>query len=240
VTPLEIIDAIEEQRAAMIEVSTGGYARIDELEPGYKERRAKIRHELAKLRLEDHNPYSNLRRWYDRWSAGDLPTYKSRRKFINDIYDPLVERLSDVLTIGSGLFKGVTGWERVDRVIDRIRKGLESASTEEDFQTIGLLCREALISVSQAVFDPVRHIFPDQLHVSTTDAKRMLEAIFNSELPGDSNDETRRHAKASLDLANALQHRRTAAFRDAALCAEATVSVVNIIAIIFGRRTPPT
>ncbi len=239
-TPLEIINVIEEQRAVMIEVSTGGYARLGELEPGYKERRAKIRHELLQLGFEDQNTYVSLRRWYDRWSSGDLPTYKSRRKFINDIYDPLVERLREVVMIGSGLFKEVTRWERVDRVIDRIRKGLEGASTEEDFQAVGLLCREAIISVSQAVYDPARHTLPDQPHISPTDAKRMLEAIINSELPGGSNDEARRHAKASLDLANSLQHRRTAAFRDAALCAEATVSVVNIIAIVFGRRGLPS
>jgi hypothetical protein len=38
------------------------------------------------------------------------------------------------------------------------------------------------------------------------------------------------HAKAALDLANDLQHRRTAGFRDAALWAEATSAVVNLIA----------
>jgi len=46
----------------------------------------------------------------------------------------------------------------------------------------------------------------------------------------------RKHAKVSLTLANDLTHRRTAEFRDAAMCAEATNSVVNIIAIISGRR----
>jgi hypothetical protein len=35
-----------------------------------------------------------------------------------------------------------------------------------------------------------------------------------------------------------LQHKRTASFRDAALCSEATTSVVNLIAIIAGRRDP--
>lgn len=44
------------------------------------------------------------------------------------------------------------------------------------------------------------------------------------------------HAKATLDLAVHLQHRRTATYRDAALCVEATISVVNLIAIIAGLR----
>jgi hypothetical protein len=56
------------------------------------------------------------------------------------------------------------------------------------------------------------------------------------ELAGGINEAARRHAKATLDVANDLQHRRTATFRDAALCAEATTSVINLVAIISGRR----
>jgi hypothetical protein len=64
----------------------------------------------------------------------------------------------------------------------------------------------------------------------------MIEAYINKELAGSTNEASRRHAKAALDLANDLQHKRTAHFRQAALCAEATNSVMNLIAIISGRR----
>jgi len=64
----------------------------------------------------------------------------------------------------------------------------------------------------------------------------MLDGYLAVELPGAANEEIRHHAKAALSLANALTHERTADFRTAALCAEATVSVVNMIAIISGRR----
>ncbi len=46
----------------------------------------------------------------------------------------------------------------------------------------------------------------------------------------------RRHATAAFDLANEVQHKRTATFRDAALCAEVALSVVRIFAILAGRR----
>jgi hypothetical protein len=64
----------------------------------------------------------------------------------------------------------------------------------------------------------------------------MLDAYIAKALAGGANEVSRRHAKAALDLANQLQHDRTASFRDAALCEEATTSVVNLIAIIAGRR----
>jgi hypothetical protein len=96
-----------------------------------------------------------------------------------------------------------------------------------------------LISVAQEVFDPSRHSSPDEVVPSATDAKRMLEGIFNAELQGGANEEARAHAKAALRLALALQHRRTADFPMAALCAEATSSVVNMLAVLAGRRGRP-
>lgn len=138
------------------------------------------------------------------------------------------------------IFEEPTGWPKVDRQMEEVRSRLLEASTEEQFQAVGLLCRETLISVAQAVYVAERHPTTDGVAASQTDAKRMLEAFIAVELGGAANDETRSHAKAALRLALALQHDRTADFRTAALCAEATVSVVNIVGIISGARTPKT
>jgi hypothetical protein len=134
------------------------------------------------------------------------------------------------------VFPEPTGWERVDRGVYEIRRRLEQAQNEEQFQAVGLLCRETLISLAQIVFDAQRHPTGDGVVPSDTDAKRMLDAYVAVELAGGANDGVRRHAKAALALANDLQHRRTADSRQAAPCAEATTSMVNIIAVISGRR----
>ena len=63
---------------------------------------------------------------------------------------------------------------------------------------------------------------------SSTDAKRMLEAVIAVELGGGSNEIARKHAKAAMDLALGLQHDRRATFRAAALCEEAATSVVKL------------
>jgi len=57
-------------------------------------------------------------------------------------------------------------------------------------------------------------------------------------LAGPNNEASRNHARAAFDLANELQHKRTANFRLAALCAEATLAVMNLIAIVSGQRDP--
>lgn len=129
-----------------------------------------------------------------------------------------------------------TGWEKVDRQRQEARLRLDEARNEEQFQAVGLLCREVLISVAQEVFDPATHPTTDGVTPSATDADRMLGAFLASELSGSANAEARAHAKASLKLALALQHKRTADGRMAALCFEATTSVVNIVAILSDRR----
>lgn len=136
------------------------------------------------------------------------------------------------------IFDEPTGWTKVDRQIAEVRLRLREATNEEQFQAVGLLCRETLISLAQAVYSPERHPTLDGIAPSSTDAKRMLEAYIAAELGGHANDEARSHAKASLKLALALQHNRTANFRTAALCSEATASVVNIIGILSGTRVP--
>lgn len=134
------------------------------------------------------------------------------------------------------VFEEPTGWSKVDRQLQEVRLRLDTADSEEQYQAVGLLCREVLISVAQEVYDPSRHASKDGVAPSDTDAGRMLEAFFTAQLKGGANEEARAHAKAALRLALALQHKRTADFQMTALCAEATSSVVNILAVLAGRR----
>ena len=99
-------------------------------------------------------------------------------------------------------------FQRAERTLGEIRDRLKEARTEKHFQAIGVLAREAMISLAQAVY--VREIHPplDDTEPSEADAKRMLEAYFAVELAD--NDAARRHTRATVDFANNLQHKRTA------------------------------
>src|SRR5437899_2740495 len=92
-------------------------------------------------------------------------------------------------------------WSTVDRSLMTAAAQLRRAASPEDFQAVGLFCRESLISLAQAVFDAQRHKTEDGVQPSSTDSKRMLDAFFSSELSGGSNEEARRHARASVSLA---------------------------------------
>lgn len=232
----ELVAEIEAQRSLMIAVATGG-PRIQQVNDQYVRRRDQIAQELHRRGLEDPNPHGDLWAWYGRWSTGDMPSWASRRAHLSEMYQPLFDQVrADPTATGAQVFDEPTGWLRVDRGIYEIRRRLEQAEHEEQFQAVGLLCREALISLAQVVYDPQQHPPTDGAQPSETDAKRMLDAYIAVELAGGPNEGVRRHAKAALSLAIKLQHQRTAGYRQAALCAEATTSVVNLIAIISGRR----
>lgn len=222
----------------MISVSTGQRS-IQSVDGEYRERQERIEEALKKRGIKDPNEYPDLWSWYGKWSSGDLPSYQSRRMHITGLYTSLIERVKQGSILkGAAVFEEPTGWEKVDRGLTEIRKRLEEASTEEQFQAVGLLCREILISLAQTVYNPSRHPPLDGIKPSSSDAKRMLEAYLTAELGGDANKVARQHAKAAFELANELQHKRTANFRQAALCAEATTAVVNLIAIMSGKRDP--
>jgi hypothetical protein len=233
----ELTELVERMRDLMVAVATGG-PRIDDVNADYKESRREVNAELARRRIDDPNPYGDLWEWYGKWSS-DLPTWASRRAYLAELFNPLLDALARGATWAeTRAFAQPTGWALVDRQLGEARKALEGASREEHFQSVGLLCREAVISLAQAVYDPDRHPSTDGIEPSPTDAKRMLESYVAVELASPANDDVRTHARASLRLALSLQHDRTAGFRKAALCLEATSSLVNVIAIIAGRRDP--
>jgi hypothetical protein len=217
----------------MVSVSTGG-PRIDDVDKDYRDVYGTVAQELSRRGIRNPLPYASLWDWHGRWSSGDLPTYRSRRSFVSELLNPLVKQIAT----GHREVTKPTGWSRVDRVVGEAREQLASAQHEEHFQSVGLLCREILISLAQAVYDQTMHPSVDGKSLSETDAKGMLDAYIARELGGASNEYVRTHARSALDLANHLQHTRTADFRRAAMCVEATTSAVNVIAIVAGKRDP--
>jgi hypothetical protein len=231
-----LIAKIRQMTDLMIAVGTGG-PRIGDVNDEYRQIRDDVQQELSARGRKLTIPFADLWEWYGRFSGGDFPTWRSRRQFVGELLKSQLEELQPT-NASSQVAPEPTGWERVDRAIGTAREQLAEASAEEHFQSVGLLCREILISLGQSVFDPDAHPTTDGVAASKSDAKRMLDAYISASLPGAHNKVARQHARSAFDLANELQHRRTANFRDAALCMEATSAVVNVIAIVSGRRDP--
>jgi len=219
-------------KATLISASTNG-VKIQEVNTEYQNKYSKVSKALKQLNIENPNPFYDLWNWYGRYSAGDLPQYKDRRIFIGEMFADLLNIIQDeenpeVLNVAVNL----TGWDRIERSVNEIKMRLQTAKEEVQFQTVGLLCRETIISLAQAVYVEGRHPILDGVNVSKTDAKRMLEAYIAIELGGGSNELLRKYARICNDFANELTHKRTAILKDASLCTSATISLINLIGIL--------
>lgn len=231
-TKEELTKMIERLKSIMISVSTGG-PKINTINDEYIHLYNEVDNVIKLSNLKNPNIYNDLWKWYGKWSSGDLPSYQSRREFISSLYTDLLTIVSNSSSRLNNIHHyEVTGWNRVDRSISELRKRMNESTNEEQFQTIGLLARETLVSLAQEVYNPTLHKSVDDIDPSSTDAKRMLEAFISSELPGSKNELLRRHVKSTLALANYLTHKRTATRDDAALCSVSVMSLINIIKII--------
>lgn len=162
----------------------------------------------------------------------ELPTFSNNEK-AKELKNKLFARYSRFST-GLSITEqcSPTGWERVDRAIVEMSNRLAVAKTEEQFQAIGMLSRETLITVAQQVFDSSIHTTLDGVEASRTDAKRMLEAFLQYRL-ADSSEKARKFAKSAVDFANQLTHDRNATKLDASMCLVAVTSVTSLIKTII-------
>jgi RNA-directed DNA polymerase len=129
-----------------------------------------------------------------------------------------------------------TGWDKVNRQLGEALARLSEATTVEQCQSVGHLCRETLISLAQTVFDPGRHGGAARPDVGAADAKEMLDAFVATELKGASAESLRKLSKATIGHASTLVHKRTASIREAEACHAATKVLVDHI----GAITPET
>lgn len=222
----------------MVSVATGG-PRIQDRNAAYQRQRREIASELRRRGLADPNPYGDLWVWHGHWSA-NLASYASRRAYISDMYQPLLDAIDhlDERNLGAGLQEARTGWDRVDDQLSQLRERFATARTAEDFQAVGLLCRDIFLSLSDATFDEERHL-PEGVELpGPADAKRRLGLTIDAEADGASSQELRALMRATIDLANKVQHARAGTLDAAAIVAEATVTSVNLMRVLVQGAAP--
>ena len=125
-----------------------------------------------------------------------------------------------------------TLWEKVDRQIRAMRDQVTRAESEEEYQTVGHIGREVMISLAQAVIDPAEAIGEDGKPPGSTDAVRLLDAYIGKTLSGGANEALRRSVRGVVKATSAVLHDRKATPRDAALVAELVSSSVHLMHIL--------
>lgn len=225
---------LESIQDILVSVSTGG-PRFQEVESQYKSLHSSFLKRCKQLNIVYNNNFDGLWQWYGRYRA-ELPTYQSRREFVGNLLAPTFEAFNDNNTtpaIATPIVE-LNDWDRINRAVIKIKQSSNVAKNEEDFQQIGLLCRETIISLAQVVYNPEIHGAKDEkgVEIGKTDAVRMIGNYINVRLAGSSNEELRAYAKTTNKLTNLLTHKRDAVKQDMLLSVSATIALINFIGIL--------
>lgn len=228
----ELRQNIDTLKSIMVSVATGG-ERIQNVDDRYKKLHISIKSECDKLGIPYNNKYESLWDWYGKWRS-DFPSYQERRMFLTELFATTFTYLDGNADKGAEVLVQLDDWGRIKRTVNKIRFDSNSAQNEEDFQAVGLLCRDVIISLAQAVYNPFIHGDKDEegTLIGPSDAVRMIGNYFIIQLKGKSNKELRDYAKATNAIANQLTHKRTATRKDMQLTMSSTIALINFIGIL--------
>jgi len=228
----EIRQKIDTIKNIMVSVATGG-DRIQTVDERYQALNNNVKSMCDKLNITYNNTFDSLWDWFGKWKA-DFPTYQERREYIRELFYPTFASIDAYKANNVEVLIQLDDWTRIKRTVAKIKSDSASAQNEEDFQTIGLLCRDVLISLAQAVYVPNMHGDKDEegKPIGNADAVRMIGNYFNVKLKGKQTKELRDYAKASNAIANQLTHKRTATRTDMLLTMSSTIALINFIGIL--------
>ena len=231
----ELRQNIDTIRGIMVSVATGG-DRIQNVNERYQILNSTVKSTCNKLGIPFYNPFESLWDWYGKWKA-DFPKYQERREYIRDLFAQILSEIEAHKESNVEVLVQLDDWTRIKRTIDKIKSDCQSAQNEEDFQSVGLLCRDVLISLAQAVYDANVHGETDEqgTRIGNSDAVRMIGTYFSVVLKGKQTKELRDYAKATNAIANQLTHKRTATRTDMLLTMSSTIALINFIGILEGK-----
>jgi hypothetical protein len=226
---LDLLCNLIKLKSLLIRIATG-LDRIQDMNDEYFLTKRQSERLISSFDIDFKLEFNDLWIWYHFYKE-KYGSYHERRNYVNELFNPIIKTLVTKREISRDEIP-LTGWERVDRVLSKARGLLDLGKNEEDFQQIGLYCREVFITLGQILYKPEQHKLIDDVNPSQTDSKRLLEIYVENDLQGKSKSALRKYLRSAIDLSNDLQHKRTANMTDANICLEATYSVTNTIKII--------
>ena len=182
-------------------------------------------------------PFSDFQTFHSHWKEnGAYGSWQARRDILNDLFGPahlelarredneIVSTLARPITSHSG-----TGWSRVDNEINELRRHFAAARSPQDYRNVGNDCVAVLERLSEAVFDPGRHLQKGEDVPPVPKTKQRIGRFVEHAAAGRANAEIRKVARAVIDLAQALKHRDTPSRRDAGIAADSVIQLANIL-----------
>lgn len=196
---------------------------------------------LTRLGITAFNPpFRDFNTFYKHWrseGASGPGGWQARRDILDKYFEPLQTLLDEreagsiASTLAAAISpRKVTGWPRVDEEISELRRHFESASTQQDYSNVGNDCVAILEALSATVYNHSKHQRGEDPEPPVASTKVRLERYVEAELAGSENAELRKLARATIELAQAVKHRRDTVSRiEAGIAADAVILLANML-----------
>jgi hypothetical protein len=196
---------------------------------------------LKRLGISNFDPpfldFPSFKSYWKANGASGGGGWQARRNILDADFAPL-HKVLDEREAGSITSKlanpistlQVTGWPRVDEEISELRRHFESASTRQDYSNIGNDVVAVLEALSGAVYNHRVHGRADEPEPPVSNTKNRLDRYIDVSLPGPKNAELRRLARTSIEMAQAVKHRRSTIDQiQAGISADSVILLVNML-----------
>lgn len=141
--------------------------------------------------------------------------------------------------VGQGLH-GIEMTFEIHRKLSEVASVLDRFMETESIQKTGLCCREALIILSNHLFDD-SFLEKGEEKPKGSDFVSKSEIILRNVLSGSSNQDLRAHikklAKAAWDFSNQTTHSTSKTYYDASICLTLTKSVISTFENLFEKHS---
>lgn len=196
---------------------------------------------LGRLGITIFNPpFRDFDSFYKHWrkvGAVGGGGWQARRDILDEHFGPVHELLDEreagsiTSTLATAISPHkVTGWLRVDEEVSELRRHFESASTQQDYSNIGHDCVAILEALSETVYVHDKHKCAEEAEPPVASTKTRLARFIEVEMVGSDNAELRKLARAAIEFAQAVKHRRATVSRmEAGLAADAVILIANIL-----------
>lgn len=201
---------------------------------------------LRRLSITEFDPpFRDFNSFYKYWIRNDgYGSWQARRDILDEIFEPLHrdldEREADSIssTLAAAISpRRVTGWPRVDEEISELRRHFESASTVQDYSNIGNDCVSTLEALSATAYSHDRHGREGEVEPPVAKTKDRLGRYIEVELAGRENANMRKLARATIEVAQAVKHRRgTTTRNDAGIAADSVILLANMLRRIAAKE----
>ncbi|QIV87712.1 hypothetical protein [Glutamicibacter mishrai] len=195
-------------------------------------------HVLKRLGIESFEmPFHDFDSFRKYWRRnGGHGSWQVRREMVDGIFGPLHELLdqretsSMTWTLATPISPHpVTGWPRVDEEIAEMRRHFNSATSQQDYSNVGNDCVAILEALSAVVYVQDKHGEYGKPEPSVSSTKARFDRFVEIEVSGTENSYIRKLARAAIELAQAVKHRRETATRtDAGIAADSVILLANI------------